>query len=1268
MSGNVGGQDGNQFNIRLFNGKTFNLKKLDKLVGKSTEGSVFADYDSSISKGGNANKVFDEAEIAQIKNQLLQMQATDNSVSQEELNKMFGYTDQFDEYGKHKNFDANNLTSLLDSLEDEQEVERSANPENTKETAPQKEQQVYTAYTVQPGDTPEVIAKKLGFNGQEAKDYAKKLREHLKSNNQLDKNGWLRVGQKIQLLGDHAQTLAQSADYTEDTATLETRYAQTEHAKQVAAKEEAQKAAEAKPKESEPSEPEEPKDKTPTAQRTSIPGVKNDAKNAAVALKNQIAGASLNSNTREMLAQKVKNQNVAYIVEAYPDLVKDIDEEWGMDIADVKKYVISPLNSRLKELGQNKFLIPTDVDKMSTAQVQQLCQKAADVIRETDAENGYVFKPASGNEGKLHKPRNESQMDGFVAPKAKKAPNPTPVQTPTPAKTEAAPASEPKQEEVKFQPKFSHKDLSDAEYAQYLLPSELSLPKGVKDKLVDFRMNGFEPTLTQADDMTFKMVIKQGVGTNGLPVRMFDEEFGMLKPGETRTINFDAQGNPLNLQTKAGMGIKTTKNYSANGDLKPGKADVSVEMNTHTYGKIDAQRTVSRDDVAKDINISRTEEANSAQNKFANALENNKERIMAALGITNEQYDELAVMAMGIAEQETHYGAYNYHGNFQKRNIAKDLGVADFMYATGLKDGYQSHGITQMKFGLHYSEKNPGLKKQFDKLGITKESDFYKFTTIETPEGTSVHKFHNYEVQAVATMVLLNNLRVSTQNKNGTWAKLLDQNNALIDKLNAEGKIDIPEYKDGQFVRHNYGPHSAETLDKVRITEKDIIALRWNGVGDTEDEDMGELKGLLSRLKDPNDAVLITDNTRDAEGNLTHKRSLLYARNVRAYANEHDVTTSLSSANRAASLAVDSQGNNGRLGSVVFMPSAYTTNVKNSSDDIKILQDALSQSTIPADTQNQLLMAVKRGDIAFGYGLSADEAASLTENDAKLLLNKLDELKTETQNLVDPAKIRDAARKAQDAFRSDYLQSRQVVVNNNDVKEGMLSGLASTRGRSERLEQRGERKIIINEGNVKDFRAGAGRSRITQDGGQYYGFGVEADKGVNPYYADGSRIRLQDQILAECASDVAAIMDCGGRCATGVKSSLESAKVVESRSDIGFTNPDGTWNKCKNAKDLAIYFEKNPDKFEEVKYLDQGNGTSRELNATDIMSLPAGYIVVFIPGEGYENQAGHAVITNGNGQGYADEVDNLRWDDFKSAGAGSGKGEHGTFKIFRLKV
>ena len=68
--------------------------------------------------------------------------------------------------------------------------------------------------------------------------------------------------------------------------------------------------------------------------------------------------------------------------------------------------------------------------------------------------------------------------------------------------------------------------------------------------------------------------------------------------------------------------------------------------------------------------------------------------------------------------------------------------------------------------------------------------------------------------------------------------------------------------------------------------------------------------------------------------------------------------------------------------------------------------------------------------------------------------------------------------------------------------------------------------------------------------------------------------------------------------------------------------------------------------------------------------MPAGYVVLWKPGAGeeYNNQPGHASITNGNGLAYSDETDNLGWGDFNTTSAenGSGKGEHGTFRVFRL--
>ena len=79
-------------------------------------------------------------------------------------------------------------------------------------------------------------------------------------------------------------------------------------------------------------------------------------------------------------------------------------------------------------------------------------------------------------------------------------------------------------------------------------------------------------------------------------------------------------------------------------------------------------------------------------------------------------------------------------------------------------------------------------------------------------------------------------------------------------------------------------------------------------------------------------------------------------------------------------------------------------------------------------------------------------------------------------------------------------------------------------------------------------------------------------------------------------------------------------------------------------------------------------GLAREINLSDIRTLPAGYIVIFEPEENssYGNQAGHIVITNGYGQGFSDSTDNLGWGIYSNNKAESGKGEHGKFKVYKL--
>lgn len=131
MSNNVGGNDGNQVNIKLFNGKTINLKKLDKLVGQRVEGSVFAWADTK-ARGGNDNQIFDANEIKAIRDALI-AQSQDGEVSQEELNLIFASGETEEE---KKNFDVNRLTSTMDSIPEDSEEAPPPPPSNKPEESP----------------------------------------------------------------------------------------------------------------------------------------------------------------------------------------------------------------------------------------------------------------------------------------------------------------------------------------------------------------------------------------------------------------------------------------------------------------------------------------------------------------------------------------------------------------------------------------------------------------------------------------------------------------------------------------------------------------------------------------------------------------------------------------------------------------------------------------------------------------------------------------------------------------------------------------------------------------------------------------------------------------------------------------------------------------------------------------------------------------------------------------------------------------------------
>ena len=109
--------------------------------------------------------------------------------------------------------------------------------------------------------------------------------------------------------------------------------------------------------------------------------------------------------------------------------------------------------------------------------------------------------------------------------------------------------------------------------------------------------------------------------------------------------------------------------------------------------------------------------------KFGNTLSENKEELQKYLGLSSGVYNDLAQLAMGIADQETKFGSstkYSFKSSMPWLvNSAKWIAN---------NNSANSQGITQIKYDADI--RNEDLKKIYDDLGITKDS-------LQTPEGAA---------------------------------------------------------------------------------------------------------------------------------------------------------------------------------------------------------------------------------------------------------------------------------------------------------------------------------------------------------------------------------------------------------------------------------------------------------------------------------------------------------------------------------------------------
>lgn len=189
------------------------------------------------------------------------------------------------------------------------------------------------------------------------------------------------------------------------------------------------------------------------------------------------------------------------------------------------------------------------------------------------------------------------------------------------------------------------------------------------------------------------------------------------------------------------------------------------------------------------------ESAKNAQD-FVKSLETNKAQLMKDLDITNDEFDNLVNIALGIAEQETHFGGLHFLDTKGKTHFQRRL----FMKKCGEMIGKtKSVGLTQIRYNPTIANE-PVAKELCKKYGINSEND-YK---------------NNPQKAAIATIIVLRQKQITAQSK--MWQDRLRENNAKIKNKS------------------------------LQMTTDDITALMWNGMGQ-----------IVPRFKDKNDTVTIND-------------------------------------------------------------------------------------------------------------------------------------------------------------------------------------------------------------------------------------------------------------------------------------------------------------------------------------------------------------------------------------------------------------------------
>lgn len=225
------------------------------------------------------------------------------------------------------------------------------------------------------------------------------------------------------------------------------------------------------------------------------------------------------------------------------------------------------------------------------------------------------------------------------------------------------------------------------------------------NELYNFIKKGdFIYTLPEKEGSRF--VVREG-SLNYIADNPYGEDSGEKRLWDDYNVHINKDFRPLNISVK-------------NSDISP---DILPKW---IYNAYDSKNGVKSNNAFLGVisaidNIAKMDKLGNIK-EYSDAISYNKERIMSEFDIDSYTYDRMAMLAMGIAEQETKFGV---SARYIGKQAIGDQGVDIAKRFRSLLNGnrwndrsYNSKGITQIKI----EGDNDETKKIYNKFGIDKEN------------------------------------------------------------------------------------------------------------------------------------------------------------------------------------------------------------------------------------------------------------------------------------------------------------------------------------------------------------------------------------------------------------------------------------------------------------------------------------------------------------------------------------------------------------------